>query len=69
MTLTPPTRVLSFPRSCAGSASNLPSASFQCTESLDRKDVLALKWTNTLLLGNNNSGAIVIEVPQTFFTL
>ena len=41
--------------------------SFQCTESLDRKDVLALKWTNTLLLGNNNSGAIVIEVPQIFF--
>ncbi|ELR23589.1 MYND finger domain containing protein [Acanthamoeba castellanii str. Neff] len=34
---------------------------YQCTESLDRKDVLALKWTNTLLLGNNNSGAIVIE--------
>jgi hypothetical protein len=36
----------------------------QCTESLDRKDVLALKWTNTLLLGNNNSGAIVIEVRR-----
>lgn len=35
---------------------------YQCTESLDRRDVLSLKWTNTLLLGSNSSAAIVIKV-------
>jgi len=34
---------------------------YQCSESLDKKDVLAMKWTNTLFLGNNCSGAVVIE--------
>lgn len=35
---------------------------YQCTESLDRKQVLSVKWTNTLLLGTNCSAAIVIKV-------
>jgi len=34
---------------------------FQCTESMNRHDVLSVKWTNTLLLGTNCSAAIVIK--------
>ncbi|KAL6057154.1 MYND finger domain containing protein [Balamuthia mandrillaris] len=34
---------------------------FQCTESLEIDDILALKWTNTLLLGTNCSAAIIIK--------